>query len=52
MEKSKKGCGCEADLKKEVKQMVNEVEGYTKGDRTKKEAEVKAAFDKKDDKKQ
>ena len=48
MEKNKKGCGCEADLKKEVKEMVNQVEGYSKDDSKKKQEEVKAAFDKKD----
>ncbi len=39
-------CGCEADFKKEVNELVDEVEGYTEEDRKKKEEEVKEAFDK------
>lgn len=38
------GCSCEADLKKEVNELVNEVEGYTTADHARKQAEVKAAF--------
>ncbi len=48
MEKGKKCCTCEADFKKEVNELVNEVNNYTKEDHAKKQAEVKAAFDKKD----
>ena len=51
MEKAKKGCGCKADLKKEVKTMVDNVEGYSKEDHQKKQAEVKAAFVEKETKK-
>lgn len=49
MEKGKKCCSCEADFKNEIKELVNEVDGYTKEDHAKKQAEVKAAFAKKDD---
>ncbi len=40
-------CGVEAGFKKEVKEIVNEVEGYDKADHTKKMEEVKGAFGKK-----
>lgn len=43
------GCGCQADLKKEVKTMVKEGSKPTKAQHDKKKAEVSAAF--KDDKK-
>ncbi len=42
--KNKECCSCVADLKKEVNELVNEVEGYTAADHTRKQAEVKAAF--------
>lgn len=50
MEKGKKS-SCKADLKKEVKEIVDKVEGYTKEDQIRKRAEVKAAFAEKDTKK-
>ncbi len=50
----KRSCGCaarakskaekNAELTKDAKAIVAEVEGYSKADRTKKAAEVKAAF--------
>ena len=48
MEKKKGCCTCEAGFKKEVGKLVNEVDGYTKEEHTKKQAEVKAAFEKKE----
>lgn len=50
MKKSESCCSCAADFKKEVDGLVNEVEGYGKDDRDKREDEVKAAFDKDKDK--
>ena len=49
MDKAKKTC--KVDLKKEVKEMVDNVEGYTKADRAKKSQELKAAFGDKKQKK-
>lgn len=50
MEKGKR-TSCRVDLKKEVKEVVDKVEGYTKEDKLKKRAEVKAAFAEKEPKK-
>lgn len=50
MEKEKK-TSCKADLKREVKEIVDNVEGYTKEDKIRRRAEVKAAFAEKDTKK-
>ena len=45
MEKTKKGCSCStADIRKEAKEIVATVEGYTKEDREKRHNEVTAAF--------
>ncbi len=44
MKKNPTCCSCEADFENEVKELVDEVEGYTKADHTKKAEEVKAAF--------
>lgn len=44
MKKNATSCGCEADMKKEVKQMINDVEGYSKTDHELKGREVRAAF--------
>lgn len=49
--KKKNDCQCEADMQKEIKGLVDEVKGYTKEDHDKKQAEIKAAFEKKDKKK-
>lgn len=40
-------CSCETEFKKEVNEMVKEVEGYSKKDHDKKREELKEAFDKK-----
>lgn len=50
MEKGKKG-SCRADLKKEVNELVDKVEGYTKEEKKKRSAEIKAAFDENETKK-
>jgi hypothetical protein len=42
--KKNESCGCGADLKKEVKEIVNQVEGYSKTDHEQKGREVRAAF--------
>jgi hypothetical protein len=42
--KKNESCGCGVDLKKEVKEIVNQVEGYSKTDREQKAREVRAAF--------
>lgn len=44
VQKTANRCSCSANLKKEVKQMVNEVEGYSKEDHAKKERELRDAF--------
>ena len=44
MKKNEASCGCDADLKEELNEMVNDVEGYGKADREQKGREVKAAF--------
>lgn len=44
MKKNESCCGCDDDLQKEVKEIVNEVEGHTKASREKKGREVRAAF--------
>ena len=44
MKKNETSCGCDADLKNELNEMVNDVEGYGKADREQKGREVKAAF--------
>ncbi len=49
MENGKKCCSCEAGFKNEIKELVNEVDNYSKDDHARKQAEVKAAFDKKND---
>lgn len=49
MEKEKKCCSCEADFEKEIDELVDGVDGYTKEDREKKEEEVRDAFSGKDD---
>ena len=52
MEKENKGCcQCTEDLKKEVDELIENVDGYTEKDHREKEEEVKAAFaDKKPEK--
>lgn len=51
-QKSKGGCcSCNAGFKKEVDQIVGEVEGYTKTDHDKKRKELNDAFAEKKDKK-
>jgi hypothetical protein len=42
--KKNESCGCGVDLKKEVKEIVDQVEGYGKTDRERKGREVRAAF--------
>lgn len=45
MESDKKGCGqCTEDLKQEVNQLIENVDGYTKEDHREKEEEVRDAF--------
>jgi hypothetical protein len=42
--KKNESCGCGVDFKKEVKEIVNQVEGYSKTDHELKGREVRAAF--------
>jgi len=44
-------CACEADFKKEVESLVDEVEGYDKNDHDKKRREVNDAFGEKKERK-
>lgn len=44
MKKNETCCGCDEDLKESAKEIVNQVEGYTKTSREKKGREVRAAF--------
>lgn len=49
--KKTKDCCCKADLKKEVKGLVDQVEGYSKSDHEAKKKEVNSAFTKEEKKK-
>ena len=48
--KNESCCSCNADFKNEMNELVDNVEGYTKEEKKKKQEEVKAAFSEKDKK--